>query len=51
LWWTNLTVAIMFTIYVLMQLYDEYGGVVKLRTSALVRRNTVTKGVQMVFGN
>ncbi len=51
LWWMNLAVALAFTIYVLMQVYDEYGGVIKSRASALVRKNPVTKGVQMVFGN
>lgn len=51
LWWLNLFVALVFTIYVLMQVYDEYGGVVKSRASALVRKNPVTEGVQMVFGN
>lgn len=51
LWWMNLAVAIVFTIYILMQLYDEYGDGAKSRASALVRRNPVTKSVQMVFGN
>tara|TARA_B110000027_G_scaffold125721_1_gene143382 strand:+ start:12412 stop:12705 length:294 start_codon:yes stop_codon:yes gene_type:complete len=51
LWWLNLAVALVFTIYVLMQVYDEYGGAVKSRASTLVRKNPVTKGVQMVFGN
>lgn len=51
LWWTNLAVALVFTIYILMELYDEYGGVVKASASKLVRKNPVTKGIQMVFGH
>lgn len=51
LWWMNLVVALVFTIYVLMELYDEYGGVVKSSAVSMMRKNPVTKGVQMVFGN
>ena len=51
LWWMNLVVALVFTIYVLMEIYDEYGGVVKSRAASMMRKNPVTKGVQMVFGN
>lgn len=51
LWWMNLVVALVFTIYVLMELYDEYGGAVKSRAAGMMRKNPVTKGVQMVFGN
>lgn len=51
LWWMNIAVALVFTIYVLMELYDEYGGVVKSRAVSMMRKNPVTKGVQMVFGN
>ena len=51
LWWLNLAVALVFTIYILMRVYDEYGGAVKSRTSVLVRKNPFTRGVQMVFGN
>ncbi len=50
-WWTNLSVAIVFTIYVLMQVYDEYGGTVKSKAASLMRKNPVTKGVEMVFGD
>lgn len=48
LWWINLVVAVVFTVYILTKLYDNYGGVVK---SAFVRRNPVRRGVEMVFGN
>jgi heme/copper-type cytochrome/quinol oxidase subunit 2 len=51
LWWMNIAVALVFTIYVLMELYDEYGGVVKSRAVSMMRKNPVTKSVQMVFGN
>lgn len=51
LWWMNLAVALVFTIYVLMEIYDEYGGVVKSRAVSMMRKNPVTKSVQMVFGN
>tara|TARA_Y100000992_G_scaffold203828_1_gene139194 strand:- start:2160 stop:2456 length:297 start_codon:yes stop_codon:yes gene_type:complete len=49
-WWTNLSVAIVFTIYVLMLVYDEYGGTVKSKAASMMRKNPVTKGVEMVFG-
>ncbi len=51
LWWMNMAVALVFTIYVLMELYDEYGGAVKSRAVSMMRKNPVTKSVQMVFGN
>lgn len=51
LWWMNIAVALVFTIYVLMEIYDEYGGVVKSRAVSMMRKNPVTKSVQMVFGN
>tara|TARA_B100000212_G_scaffold342587_2_gene330924 strand:+ start:8108 stop:8404 length:297 start_codon:yes stop_codon:yes gene_type:complete len=50
-WWTNLCVAILFTVYVLMQIYDEYGGTVKSKAASMMRKNPVTKGVEMVFGD
>lgn len=50
LWWLNLAVAVVFTIYVLVYMYDEYGSTVKSQASALARKNPITKGVQMVFG-
>lgn len=50
-WWTNLCVAIVFTVYILMQIYDEYGGTVKSKAASMMRKNPVTKGVEMVFGD
>ena len=51
LWWMNLLIAIVFTIYVLMQVYDMYGGGLMGKASSMLRKNKVTEGVQMVFGN
>ena len=51
LWWINLSVAILFTIYVLMQIYYKYQETVTFRAVSLTRRNPVAKGLEMVFGN
>ena len=51
LWWMNLAVALVFTIYILYSVYDQYGGAVKSRAASMMRKSPVAKGVEMVFGN
>tara|TARA_X000001036_G_scaffold40404_2_gene32551 strand:- start:5539 stop:5832 length:294 start_codon:yes stop_codon:yes gene_type:complete len=50
-WWINLCVAIVCTVYVLMQSYNRYGGTVKSKAVSIMNKNPVAKGVEMVFGN
>ncbi len=51
LWWMNLVVAVLFTGYVLFQLYEEYKNVRTGGASSLLSKNPFKRGVKMVFGD
>lgn len=51
IWWLNLAIAILFTLYILYDVYERYGDKAKAHVSKLVsKKSPVAKGVQMVFG-
>jgi len=55
LWWTNLTIAVIFTVYVVYDVYDAYGSTIKGHANNLMKKipakAPVSKAIQMVFGN
>tara|TARA_B100000035_G_C21031842_1_gene568920 strand:+ start:1409 stop:1699 length:291 start_codon:yes stop_codon:yes gene_type:complete len=50
LWWINLTVAIVFTMYVLMDVYMNHGSTVKSKVKSMIHKVPVAKSMKMVFG-